>query len=72
MKNNGIISTFKAKLLVQEQAKQEVDYKISIASTSACVTNENVTQVYFLIMSLIAQFDKMDTDNAKVVDKKKS
>ena len=31
-----IISKFKAQLLVQEQMEQEVDYKISIASKTAC------------------------------------
>ena len=31
-----------------------------------------MTQVYYLFFSLIAQVERMDTDNAKVVDPKKS
>ena len=43
-KNNGIISIFKSKLLVQEKMEQEVDDKISIPPKSAHVTNVTVTQ----------------------------
>ena len=54
-KIDRIISTFKAQLLVQEQTEQEVDDKISIASKSTCAPKATVTQVYSLILIIIAQ-----------------
>ena len=44
-KNDGIIGRFKAQLPVQENMEDEVYDKISIASKSARVLKENVTQV---------------------------
>ena len=71
-KIDRIISTFKAQLLVQEQMEPELDDKISITSKSARVPKATMTQVYSIILSLIAQVERMDTDNAEVVDPKKS
>ena len=70
-KNNEMVSTLNVKLLFQEQMEQEVDDKISIASKSACFSKENVTQVYPLMFIIIAQVERMYTDNAKVIDPKK-
>ena len=71
-KNNGIISTLKYQLLVKEQMKQEVYDKILIAFKIAHVPKSTVTTGYSLILSIISKVDRMDTDNAKLVDTKKS
>ena len=49
---DGIISTIKNKLLVQEKFGQEVDDKILMAPKSSCVPKVTVTQVYSLILRL--------------------